>query len=68
MRTQTIIESPNVIADDYNNFSKFSKEELISSLFEEANEDQPIAIPNKACVGPNDSIAKKPGTIESVAT
>ena len=31
MRTQTIMESVNVIGDDTNDLSKFLKEELISS-------------------------------------
>ena len=35
MRTQTIIESANVVVDDFNDFSEFSKEEEIISLLDE---------------------------------
>ena len=55
MRTQTIIESINVVVDDANDFSEFSKEELISDLIDEADEDQAVEIPDKASVGLNNS-------------
>ena len=41
MRTQTIMESVNVVVDDANDLSDFSKEENISSLIEESGKDCP---------------------------
>ena len=44
IRTQTIMESVNVAVDDTNDLYEFSKEELISSLIDDADEDQTVAI------------------------
>ena len=61
MRTQTIIESTNIVIDDYCDFSEFSKEYVISSLIEEIGDettkDQPIAAPNKTGSGPNKNVS-----------
>ena len=69
------MESVNVVVDDFCNFSKFYKEDAISSLIEEAGEevtaDQSIATPNNTEIGPSEpvAIANKPetGTIKPVA-
>ena len=61
MRTQTIMKSTNVVIDDSCDFSKFSKEETISSLIEEVGGetamDQPVATPNKIGSSPNKFVA-----------
>ena len=38
MRTQTVMESINVVVDNFYDFSEFSKEYTISSLIEEAGD------------------------------
>ena len=61
MRMQTIMESFNVVIYDSCDFSKFSKEENISSLIEEtdveSSTDQPVATPNKTGSSPSKSVA-----------
>ena len=39
MRTQTIMKSSNVVVDDTNDLSEFSKEESISSLMESIGDE-----------------------------
>ena len=60
MRTQTIMESMNVVVDDANDLSYFSKEENISSLIEESGNEvglsQPAETPRKVDFGPSDSV------------
>ena len=51
------MESVNIVVDDANDFSEFSKEELISSLIDDADEDQTVAISDKSSVGPSDYVA-----------
>ena len=61
MRTQTIIESTNIVIDDSCDFSEFSKDNTISSLIEEIrNEtatDQHVATPIKTSSRPSKSVA-----------
>ena len=38
MRTQTVMESVNIVVDDFCDFSKFFKEDAISNIIEEASE------------------------------
>ena len=61
MRTQTIMELANVVIDDSCDFSKFSKDENISSLIEQTGDEaitnQPIATPSKTGSGPSKSVA-----------
>ena len=68
MRTQTIMELVNVVVDDANDFFEFSKEELISSLIDDPDEHQNVAIFDTSSVGPNDSIAIESGTVDPVTT
>ena len=39
MRTQTIMESINVVVDNFCDFSEFYKEDAISSLIEDTSEE-----------------------------
>ena len=64
MRTQTIIESVNVVVDDTNDLFEFSKEQLIFSLIDDTDEDQTVEISDKSSANPCDSIA----TVYHVAT
>ena len=61
MRTQTIMESVNIVVDDFCDFSKFSKENSISSPIEETGEEaaitQSIATPSNTKTSPSKSVA-----------
>ena len=76
MRTQTIMESVNVVIDDSCDFSEFSNEENISGLIEEIGDeiatDQSVVTPSKTGSGPNKSVATattpETGIVKPVAT
>ena len=69
------MESTNVVIDDSCDFSKFSKQDVISSLIEENGDetfmDQPVETPSKTESGLNESVAtadkSKIGTVKPVA-
>ena len=76
IRTQTIMESANVVIDHSCDFLEFSKEGAISNLIEETcdetTKNQPIVTPSKMGSGPNKSVATtnkpKTCTVKLVAT
>ena len=61
MRMQTFMESVNVVVDDSCDFSKFSKEDVISSLNEETGEEgatgQLVTTPSNIGSDPSKSVA-----------
>ena len=75
MRTQTIMESANVVINDSCDFSEFSKEDTISSLIEDMGDetatDQPVVTPSKTRFGPSKSVATaatpETGTVKPIA-
>ena len=76
MRSQTVMETINIVVENFCDFSKFSKEDAISSLIDEAGvevaRDQSVATPSNTKTGPSESVAttNKPETdsIKQVTT
>ena len=59
------MESVNVVVNDTNDLFEFSKEELISSLIDDADEDQTVEIFDKSNAGPSDSVATETDQVVS---
>ena len=61
MRTQIVMETINVVVDNFCDFSKFPKEDVVSSLIEEAVKevamDQSVATPSNTKPSPSESVA-----------
>ena len=62
MRTQTIMESTNVLVDDHSDFSEFSKEEAMNKFVDEAVVEYVL---DKELEEPVISIAIKNGSRQS---
>ena len=43
MKTQTIMESTNIVIDDFSDFAEYSKEDEIQSLIENTDSDKNVA-------------------------